>query len=81
MWTNLLFESDEKKEEVQNESICTIFYLLEIAGSHDYHYGVGLMGFIAQLFVKALIPLNKYLMEPIMILTAMKQSIKPFHLP
>ena len=59
----------------------TIFYLLETAGSHDYHYGVGLMGFIAQLFVKALIPLNKYLMEPIMILTAMKQSIKPFHLP
>ena len=70
-----------RKRKYRMRVFATIFYLLEIAGSHDYHYGVGLMGFIAQLFVKALIPLNKYLMEPIMILTAMKQLIKPFHLP
>ena len=58
----------------------TIVYFLEIVGSHDYHYGVCIMGFIAQVFVKALVPLNKYVIEP-MILTAVKRSIQPFRLP
>ena len=74
------FESEAKKEQAQSENICNNI-LFAGDGAHDYRYGACITGFITQLFVKALIHLNKYLIEPIMILTAMKQLIKPFHLP
>ena len=64
-----MYEKDEGRMRV----FATIFHLLEIFDSHTYHYEVFIMGFIAQPFVKALIHFNKYLIEPIMILTAMKQ--------
>lgn len=69
-----------RKRKSRRRVFATVFHLLEIFDSHTYHYEVFIMGFTAQPFVKALTHFNKYLIEPIMILTAMKQLIKPFHL-